>query len=90
MELLELFLVILISVWTIIFIIIAISLLFIFFAIKRALGKANRILDQTENVANRVDLPSKVVIASILAFMTKNIATSVKDFIALFLRGKVK
>lgn len=90
MEILELFLIILVSVWTVIFIIIAIILLFIFFAVKKALGRANRILEETENVAKRVDLPSKVVIASILAFMTKNIATSVKDFIALFLKGKIK
>ncbi|EKD90719.1 MAG: hypothetical protein ACD_30C00098G0001 [uncultured bacterium] len=90
MSLLEIALVTLVSIWTIIFVIIAVAILLVFFAIRRALQKANKILDETEDIAKRVDLPSKVVIASILGFMAKNMAGSVKDIIGVFLKSKKK
>lgn len=88
---LEIALIILVLIWTVIFVIIAIAILLIIFAIKRAMDKANKILDETEAIANKVDLPSKVVIASILAFMAKTSASTIKDVISnLFLKGKKK
>ena len=77
---LEIALVILIAVWTFIFALIAIALLVIFFSIRRALKKANQILDETEEKARQVDLPSKIVIASILGFMAKNSVGILKGF----------
>lgn len=54
----------------------------IFFAIKRAITRANDILDKTEAVADKVDLPSKVVMASIVAFMAKNSFGTIKKIIS--------
>lgn len=86
---LETALVILVVIWTIIFAFIAIAILLVFLSIKKALKKANNILDETEAAAKRVDLPSKVVIASILGFMAKNSFTSIKNIIQTF-KGKKK
>lgn len=87
---LELLLIILVSLWTVIFMVVAAAILLVFLGVKRAVDKANKILDETEDVAKRVDLPSKVVIASILTFLAKNTAGQVKDLISEFLlkRGK--
>ncbi len=86
---LEIALVILVAVWSIIFIMIGVGLLLIFLAVKRAIDKANNILDRTEEVANKVDLPSKVVIASIVAFMAKNSFGGLKNIISeTFLKRK--
>lgn len=87
---LELALVILIGIWTVIFAIIAVAVLIVFLSIRRALKKANQILDTTEAMAQKVDLPSKVVIASILGFMAKQSFSSLKGLIAstLFKRNK--
>lgn len=78
---LEIILVILVSVWTLIFIVVAGAIVVVFLGVKRAVDKANKILEETEDVARRVDLPSKVVIASILAFLAKNTAYSIKNFL---------
>lgn len=86
---LETALVILVVIWTIIFAFIAIAILLVFLSIRKALKKANNILDETEAAAKRVDLPSKVVIASILGFMAKNSFTSIKNILQAF-RGKKK
>lgn len=77
---LEIALVILVAVWTFIFALIAIALLVIFLSIRRALRKANQILDETEEKARQVDLPSKIVVASILGFMAKNSVGILKEF----------
>ena len=81
MSVLEVALIILVVIWSIIFIIIAVALIMVFLAIKKAIGKANDILDKTEAVADKVDLPSKVVMASIVAFMAKNSFGTIKKII---------
>ena len=85
---LETALIILVSIWSIIFMTIGIAILLVFLAVKKAVDKANKILDRTEEVANKVDLPSKVVIASILSFMAKNSAGGIKELVSSFFRGK--
>ncbi len=85
---LETALVILVSIWTIIFVIIAAAILFIFFLVKKAIDKANKILETTEEVAKKVDLPSKVVMASIMAFMAKNSFRNFKEIFSSFFRNK--
>lgn len=77
---LETALIILVTIWTIIFGIIAIAIFIIFLNIRKALKKANQILDETEAKAKSVDLPSKIVIASILGFMAKNSFQTLKGF----------
>lgn len=88
MSALEIALIILVVIWSIIFLIIGISLVMIFFAVKRAITKANDILDKTEAVADKVDLPSKVVMASIVAFMAKNSIGPIKKLISTILAKK--
>jgi hypothetical protein len=88
MTALEAALIILVAIWSIIFLIIGIALVMIFLAIKRAIGKANDILDKTEAVADKVDLPSKVVMASIVAFMAKNSFGSLKKIISGIMAAK--
>lgn len=87
---LEAILIILVSLWTLIFMVVAAAIVLVFLGVKRAVDKANKILEETEDVAKRVDLPSKVVIASILAFLAKNTAGQVKDLISEFLLRKGK
>lgn len=87
---LEVALIILVVVWTIIFGVIAAAIIAVFLSIRKAINKANKILEETEDIAKRVDLPSKVVIASILAFLAKNTAGSIKDLISEFLLRKGK
>ncbi|MBI2022408.1 hypothetical protein HYS97_00970 [Candidatus Daviesbacteria bacterium] len=78
---LETALIILIAIWTIIFAMIAIAVLAVFLSIKKALNKANKILDQAEEKAGKIDFPSKIVIGSILAFMAKNSAQTFKSLV---------
>jgi large-conductance mechanosensitive channel len=70
MTLLEGALVALILIWTVIFIIIAVVVFVIYRSIKRALDKANKILDETEAKAEEFDLPSKIVIGSIIQIIS--------------------
>lgn len=88
MTALEAALIILVVIWSVIFLIIGIALVMIFLAIKRAITKANDILDKTEAVADKVDLPSKVVMASIVAFMAKNSFGSIKKIISGIMSAK--
>lgn len=76
---LETALVILVGVWTIIFALIAVAMLLIFLSIRRAIKKANNLLDKAEAEAAKVDLPSKMIISSILAFVARNSFQSIKD-----------
>ena len=87
---LEVALIILISIWSIIFIVIALGVFLIFLAIKRVIDKANKLLDQAEDIADRVNLPSKVVIASILAYIGKNSAGGIKNLIGEFFKSRPK
>lgn len=90
MTILETALIILVVIWSIIFLIIGIALVMIFLAVKRAITKANDILDKTEAVADKVDLPSKVVMASIVAFMAKNSFGTIKKIISGIMSTKNK
>lgn len=87
---LEIALIILVAIWSVIFLIIGIALVMIFLAVKRAITKANDILDKTEAVADKVDLPSKVVMASIIAFMAKNSFGTIKKVIDGIMSAKKK
>lgn len=85
---LETVLIILVVIWSVIFLIIGIALVMIFLAIRRAISKANDILDKTEAVADKIDLPSKVVMASIVAFMAKNSIGPIKNLISTIMSKK--
>ncbi len=72
MTAIEIALIVLITIWSVIFIVIGIAVLIVFLTVKRALTKVDRLLDRTEEIANKADLPSKLVTASIVGFMAKN------------------
>ncbi len=84
---LETALVILVGIWTLIFAVIAIAMIIIFFSIRRAIKKANKLLDKAEVEADKMNLPSKMIISSIMAFVARNSLQSVKD---AFKRGRQK
>lgn len=85
MSALEIALIILVSIWSIIFIIIAIAVIMLVVAIRKGISKANTFLDKTGAVADKVDLPSKLVIATIVGFVAKNSFGTVKKIISGFL-----
>lgn len=68
----EIALIVLITIWSIIFIVIGVAVLVVFFSVKKALKRVDKLLDRTEEIANKADLPSKLVTASIVGFMAKN------------------
>ena len=84
----EVALIILITIWSIIFIVIGIAVLLVFLSVKRALTKVDRILDKTEELANQADLPSKLVTASIVGFMAKNGYGTIKKLIGTLMSFK--
>lgn len=79
---LEIALIILVSIWSIIFIIIAVAIIMLILTIKKGLSKANDILDKTGAVADKVDLPSKLVMATIVGFVAKNSFGTIKKLIS--------
>lgn len=88
MTVLEIALIVLVIIWSIIFIVIAVALIMVALAVKRAITKANAILDKTGAITDKVDLPSKVVIASIVGFMAKNSLGPIARIVAGFLGRK--
>ena len=81
MTLLEGALVALILIWTVIFIIIAVAIFLLYKSVKRALDKANTILDETQAKAEEFDLPSKLVTASVVGFIAKQSMGPLMKFI---------
>lgn len=75
---LEIALVILVSVWTLIFVILAVVMLFIFLALKRTVEKFNHLIDQTEKAAEEVQLPLKMAMAGIAGLASKNAFDALK------------
>lgn len=78
---LEVALIILVSVWTLIFIIIAVSLFLIFMAIRHTIKKFNNLLDTTERAAEEVQLPLRLAMAGVAGFMGKNAFGTIKKFL---------
>lgn len=90
MGILEGVLVILILIWTIIFVVIGVGVWIIFRGVKKALNRVDHILDITEQKAEAFDLPSKIAVASILGFMSKNSYSVIKKLVTdnFFNKGK--
>lgn len=88
MSFLEIALIVLVVIWSVIFLIIAIALIMIVLSVKRAVSKANDILDKTEVIANNINLPSKVVIATIVGFMAKNSFGTIKKILSSLMASK--
>lgn len=72
MDPLELALVILVSLWSLIFLILGIALIVIMKQVTQALEKINRILQTAENVSEGVGVPLKVAASSLMGFMRKD------------------
>jgi preprotein translocase subunit SecY len=71
MTVLEGALVTLVLIWTVIFVVVLVIAVVVYRSLKRALDKANAILDETQAKAEEFDLPSKIVTASVIGFMAK-------------------
>lgn len=84
----EIALIILITIWSIIFIVIGIAVILVILSIRRAIKKVDTILDKTEELANKVDLPSKLITASIVGFMAKNGYGTLKRLISAVMSFK--
>lgn len=83
MSTLEIALVILVSIWSLIFLIIALALLILLRQLKKALDKINNILQTAEDVTEGVKVPLKVAAALGLAtFFGKKGAAAVKKITA--------
>lgn len=82
MSAVEIALIVLITIWSIIFIVIGIAVIVVFLAVRRAMKKVDIILDKTEELANKADLPSKLITASIVGFMAKNGYGTIKKIIS--------
>ena len=69
---------VLVSLWSLVFIIIAIALVLLLKGINRAMGKLNRILDQGEDMASGLGALSKVASAGVAGLLIKAGASGVK------------
>ncbi len=85
---LETALVILISIWTIIFILVGIGMIVLFIQIRKAIDKVNQILQTTEDIAERVEIPIRTISAGILGFIGKISAQGISSFIKNKTSGK--
>lgn len=72
MNTLETALVILVSIWSIIFIIFGVSMVVIFLSLKKSIDKINNILSEAEDLTHGVSVTGKAVAGSILGFLNKN------------------
>lgn len=68
---LETALVVLISIWSIIFVVVGIFLIVLLISVKKALDKINKILKTTENVTEGVGVPLKIIVDKIANFFSK-------------------
>lgn len=84
----EIALIILITIWSIIFIVIGVAVILVILSVRRAMKKVDFILDKTEELANKADIPSKLVTASIMAFMAKNGYGTLKKLVAAIMSFK--
>lgn len=88
MSAVEIALIVLITIWSIIFIVIGIAVIVVFLAVRRAMKKVDTILDKTEELANKADIPSKLVTAAIMSFMAKNGYSTIKKLISTVMAFK--
>lgn len=80
---LEIALILLVSVWTLIFVIIAVMVLIIFLALKKTVTKFNNLLDSTEKAAEEAQLPLKMAMAGIAGMMSKNAYETIRKIASI-------
>lgn len=81
-------LVILIFIWSVIFVLVGIFIAIIFWRIKQAVDKVNKILQTTENIAERVEMPIRTISSGLLSLLGKPTVESIKEIKKRF--GKKK
>lgn len=64
-------LVVLISIWSVIFVVVGIFLIILLISVKQALDKVNKILKTTENMADNVSGPLSSITSLIASFIKK-------------------
>ena len=75
---LETALVVLVSLWTLIFVVVAIAMVVLLFGLKKALDKINNILSQGEQVAEGFGTISKIGASGIGALLLKMVGDKVR------------
>ena len=80
---LEIALILLVSVWTLIFVIIAVMIFIIFLALKKTVTKFNNLLDTTEAAAQEAQLPLKMAMAGIAGMMSKNAFDTIRKIASI-------
>ena len=83
----EIFLIIIVTVWTIAFIIFCSALIFIIVKVKSSIDRINQMVEKAESVTGEVGSSLRNVATGLAAIATKNLVTSVAKKI-LKLRSK--
>lgn len=78
---LEIALVILVGIWSIIFIIIAIAAIMMVREVKRAMDRVNEILETFDQTVNNVAGPIQTISAALMGMVAKSGIDTVKNFI---------
>lgn len=81
---LEVFLIIVITIWSLVFIAFGIALVFVLIQLKKALDKVNIMIDTAEEVTHEVGTSFRNIAAGIATIATKNlIGAAAKKFIQM-------
>lgn len=78
MSALESVLVLMVVVWTVVFIGVGIGIFYILYQVKKAIDKLNNILQATENMANNVEAPLKFAASKLINYFFKKKGESKK------------
>lgn len=71
----EIALIILVSIWSFIFVIVAVGLIIILYQVKKAIDKVNKIIQTAENVTEGVGTPLKMAAEGIRSWLNKKGST---------------
>lgn len=70
---LEVFLIVIITIWTLVFVVFGVILVFVLLQLKKALEKINGMINTAEDMAHEVGTSFKSVAAGIATIATKNL-----------------
>lgn len=74
---LEIFLIIIVTIWTAVFIVFGVALVFVLIQLKKALDKINQMIETAEEVTQDVGSSLKTAASGVTAIVTKNLIGSV-------------
>lgn len=83
----EIFLITIVTIWTIAFVVFCAALIFIVIKVKQSIDRINQMVDKAESVTGEVGSSLRQVATGLAAYATKNLVTSVAKKL-LKLKGK--